>query len=75
MQIDLHDLYVREAVFYADKAIEEAKALKLPHMTIIYGRGNNSLGGISRLKPAVLELVEKYKLKCTPGMTKGRGKW
>jgi len=67
-EVDLHNLYVKEAIFYATQAIKEAKANGLEYLILIYGQGNNSADGVAKLKPAVLKLIEEYKLKCTPGL-------
>lgn len=65
-EMDLHGLYVNEALEYVERRIEEARRKKRNHLVIITGRGNNSRGGIAKLKPSVMErLMQKHQLRCT----------
>lgn len=61
-EIDLHDLYVKEAIEYTDKAIETAKRRGDTTINIIVGKGLHSSGGVAKLKPAIEALMQKYDL-------------
>ncbi|CAG8604429.1 1502_t:CDS:2 [Acaulospora morrowiae] len=64
-EIDLHGLFVKEALEKTKQKIEYCEKLNIDHLTIIVGRGNHSQDGIAKLKPAIAELMEKYQLSCT----------
>jgi len=61
-EIDLHGLYVKEAIDYADRAIQAAKFRGDTTVNIIVGKGLHSSGGVAKLKPAIEELMHKYNL-------------
>jgi len=61
-EIDLHGLYVREAIDYTDKAIEAAKRRGDTTINIIVGKGLHSSGGVAKLKPAIEALMQKHDL-------------
>ncbi|CAG8522160.1 7111_t:CDS:2 [Acaulospora colombiana] len=65
-EIDLHGLFVKEALEKTESRIEYCKKHNIDHLTVIVGRGNHSQDGIVKLKPAIAELMEKYQLSCTP---------
>ncbi|KAL7417525.1 hypothetical protein BDY24DRAFT_411501 [Mrakia frigida] len=59
---DLHGLYVREAVEVAEAEIRKAQGRGDRGIRFIVGKGNNSSQQISKLKPAIEQLMEKYNL-------------
>ncbi|KAG9306484.1 hypothetical protein G9A89_008420 [Geosiphon pyriformis] len=65
-EIDLHGLFVKEALEYTEERIKLCKANRIDTLMIIVGKGNHSLNGIPKLKPAIGELVQKYQFRCTP---------
>lgn len=62
-EIDLHGLYVKEAVYYAREAVAKCQKKKLNHIVFIVGMGNNSLDGVRKIKPAIEELMHGMGLK------------
>ena len=75
-EIDLHGLYVEEALAQLQRRInaiekrlrsrptESQPALKLPfRLTVIVGRGNHSRDKISKLRPAVDQLIQQHRLR------------
>ncbi|SJL14300.1 uncharacterized protein ARMOST_17756 [Armillaria ostoyae] len=52
-EIDLHGLYVKEAIAYTDAALKEAK---------LRGKGLHSEGGAAKVGPAIKNLMRKYQL-------------
>jgi len=54
-EVDLHGLYVKEAITYSEKAITNARRKGDNEIRLIVGQGNHSEGGVSRLKPAIQE--------------------
>lgn len=67
-EIDLHGLYVNEALEKAEQAIQAAKAHGRKQLVFITGKGNNSRGGIPKVKPAMEQLMVKHQLRCTTGV-------
>jgi len=61
-EIDLHGLYVKEAVEYTDQAIKSAKGRGDATINIIVGKGLHSTGGVAKLKPAIEALLQKHNL-------------
>ncbi|KAF7321352.1 Smr domain-containing protein [Mycena kentingensis (nom. inval.)] len=59
-EIDLHGLYVREAVEHTDRALEEAKRRGDQEVRLIVGKGLHSQGHVAKVKPAIEELMQKY---------------
>ncbi|KAA1101333.1 hypothetical protein PGT21_017061 [Puccinia graminis f. sp. tritici] len=61
--IDLHGLYVKEALTYAEKFIEKAQKKGRPdRLNFIVGRGLHSVNSKPQVKPAIEELVRKHQL-------------
>ncbi|SJL14323.1 uncharacterized protein ARMOST_17779 [Armillaria ostoyae] len=60
-EIDLHGLYVKEAIAYTDAALEEAKLRGDSEIRPIVGKGLHS-GGAAKVGPAIKELMRKYQL-------------
>ncbi|KAF9566814.1 DUF1771-domain-containing protein [Agrocybe pediades] len=61
-EIDLHGLYVKEAIARADAAIIQAKAERQHQVKFIVGKGLHSQGGVAKIKPAIEELMRKHQL-------------
>ncbi|THH30436.1 hypothetical protein EUX98_g3754 [Antrodiella citrinella] len=61
-EIDLHGLYVKEAISYTDQAIQNARRRGDSEVVLIVGKGLHSRGGIAKLKPAIEELMQKHSL-------------
>lgn len=51
--IDLHGLFVKEAIQKVEEAVSKAKKEKKKSLTVIVGAGNHSVDGIQRIRPAV----------------------
>ncbi|KAK0219059.1 hypothetical protein IW262DRAFT_1317918 [Armillaria fumosa] len=61
-QIDLHGLYVKEAIAYTDTALASAWLRRDSEIRLIVGKGSHSEGG-AKLGPAIIEeLIRKYQL-------------
>ncbi|KAF8993688.1 hypothetical protein BDQ17DRAFT_1367988 [Cyathus striatus] len=60
-EIDLHGLYVKEAIARTDQALQEAKARGDSELRLIVGKGLHSRGS-AKIKPAIEELMQKHKL-------------
>lgn len=58
--IDLHGLYVKEALAKAEQVIQLARAQQYPQLRIIVGKGIHSKDHVSHIKPAVERLVRNY---------------
>ncbi|KAF9908291.1 hypothetical protein EC991_009935 [Linnemannia zychae] len=65
-ELDLHGLKVREALEITRERLHRFVKNKEPNLLIIVGRGNNSLNGVAKIKPAVTELVNEFHIKATP---------
>lgn len=51
--IDLHGLFVKEALQVLEKAAADARKDKQSDLTVIVGAGNHSRDGVQRIRPAV----------------------
>ncbi|WFD34485.1 Putative ATP-dependent helicase IRC3 [Malassezia cuniculi] len=58
--IDLHGLYVKEAIAKAEQVLQQARAQNYPQLRIIVGKGIHSKDHVSHIKPAVERLVRDY---------------
>lgn len=58
VKIDLHHLHVREAKEYVERHLDLCRRARLARTEIISGRGNHSAGGIAKIRPAMMELLE-----------------
>ncbi|KAF8556379.1 DUF1771-domain-containing protein [Imleria badia] len=58
-EVDLHGLYVKEAIAYSQQAIADAGRRGDSEIRLIVGQGNHSEGGVSRLKPAIQESMQE----------------
>ncbi|PBK87749.1 Smr-domain-containing protein [Armillaria gallica] len=61
-EIDLHGLYVKEAIAYTDAALKEAKLRGDSEIRLIVGKGSHSEGGEAKVRPAIEDLMRKYRL-------------
>lgn len=67
--LDLHHLYVKEALIALDIFLETNSALlenankSSIFLFIITGRGNNSVNGVARVRPAVFARLKKRKMR------------
>ncbi|KAJ7703291.1 hypothetical protein B0H17DRAFT_1042619 [Mycena rosella] len=61
-EIDLHGLYVKEAIEHTDQALQEAKQRGDSELHLIVGKGLHSQGGAAKIKPAIEELMQKHQL-------------
>ncbi|KAH9994938.1 hypothetical protein BJV74DRAFT_830603 [Russula compacta] len=57
-EVDLHGLYVKEAVAYTDNAIAGAQARGDKEIRLIVGKGTHSLNHEAKVKPAIEELMQ-----------------
>ncbi|KAI8987677.1 hypothetical protein BDF20DRAFT_814986 [Mycotypha africana] len=67
-EIDLHGLFVKEASDKVEEAIQHCQQIGAKDLIIIVGKGLHSPGQIAKLKPAIIELVKKYKVTCQPNI-------
>ncbi|KAK0196118.1 hypothetical protein F5146DRAFT_1176254 [Armillaria mellea] len=61
-EINLHGLYVKEAITYTDAAIKEAKLQGASEIRIIVGKGLHSRSRKAILRPAFKDLMDEYQL-------------
>ncbi|KAK0472439.1 hypothetical protein IW261DRAFT_1424269 [Armillaria novae-zelandiae] len=61
-EIDLHGLYVKEAIVYTDAALKKARFRGDSEIRLIVGKGSHSEGGIAKVRLAIEELMRKYQL-------------
>ncbi|KAH7916510.1 DUF1771-domain-containing protein [Hygrophoropsis aurantiaca] len=59
-EIDLHGLYVKEAIAYSDKAIKEARQRGDAKIRLIVGKGLHSDGHVAKIKPALEDLMRQH---------------
>jgi len=62
-EIDLHGLYVQEAMEILGSQIHAEQARGGTGLKVIVGKGNHSNGGIQRIKPAVKDLCRELNLQ------------
>ncbi|WWD21271.1 hypothetical protein CI109_105755 [Kwoniella shandongensis] len=60
--IDLHGLYVKEAIERTETAISQGQRRGQGTLKVIVGKGIHSQGGVAKIKPAVEGLMRKYNL-------------
>lgn len=63
--IDLHGLYVSEALKYVEEKLDECRAKNISSLTIITGIGNNSPNRVAKIKPRVEKYARENALKIT----------
>jgi DNA-nicking Smr family endonuclease len=61
-QVDLHGLYVAEALARASDHVGACRRAGVPRTVLITGRGNRSAGGLAKIKPAVEEWLRRERL-------------
>lgn len=61
-ELDLHGLYVKEAISYTDQAIQEARQRGDSEIRLIVGKGLHSPHGLAKLEPAIKDLMQKHGL-------------
>lgn len=61
-EVDLHGLYVKEAIARSEQAIQAAQQRGDSDIHFIVGKGLHSQGHVAKLKPAIEELMVKYQL-------------
>ncbi|KIJ67832.1 hypothetical protein HYDPIDRAFT_83040, partial [Hydnomerulius pinastri MD-312] len=61
-EIDLHGLYVKEAISYSDKSIQDARQRGDPEIHFIVGKGLHSEGHVAKIKPALEDLMKRHNL-------------
>ncbi|CEP15443.1 hypothetical protein [Parasitella parasitica] len=67
-EIDLHGLYVKEASAKVEEALRHCQSNGEAFLIIIVGKGLHSPNQIAKLKPAIIELVKKYRVTCQPNV-------
>ncbi|TEB38190.1 hypothetical protein FA13DRAFT_729249 [Coprinellus micaceus] len=60
-EIDLHGLYVKEALARTEDALEDARRRGQGEVKLIVGKGLHSSSG-AKIKPAIEDLMKKYQL-------------
>lgn len=61
-EIDLHGLFVNEAIEYLEKRINASQSRNESHLDVIVGKGLHSDHG-AKIKPAVEDMCQKYGFK------------
>lgn len=64
--IDLHGLYVAEALEYLQRKIDDCRAKNISKLEVITGMGNHSTDNIAKIKPKVEEFALRNHLNITP---------
>ncbi|CAI4052891.1 hypothetical protein SKDZ_16G0780 [Saccharomyces kudriavzevii ZP591] len=62
-EIDLHGLYVKEALFILQKRIKFATDHNESQLNVIVGKGLHSQNGIAKLKPSIEEFCAKHGIR------------
>ena len=60
--IDLHGLYVAEALKYLEGKLHTCRAAKMSQLTVITGMGNHSPDNIAKIKPEVERFARQNQL-------------
>jgi len=60
--VDLHGLYVKEAISFTDRAIQQARRAGDSQIRLIVGKGLHSPQQVAKIKPAMEELIQKHHL-------------
>ncbi|KZT10608.1 Smr-domain-containing protein [Laetiporus sulphureus 93-53] len=61
-EVDLHGLFVKEALTFTERAINDARRRGTNKIHLIVGKGLHSSNGVAKLKPAIGELMQKQGL-------------
>ncbi|KAI0448168.1 hypothetical protein F4803DRAFT_496940 [Xylaria telfairii] len=70
--IDLHGLYVAEAVKQVETRVREDRGAGKTHLHVIVGQGHHSVDHIQRIKPAIEQLCENLGLQYATEENAGR---
>lgn len=62
-EIDLHGLYVKEALWILKKRVMNGIRTNEPHLRVIVGKGLHSQSGVAKIKPAVEQLCQEANLR------------
>ncbi|KAI8903682.1 DUF1771-domain-containing protein [Powellomyces hirtus] len=62
-QLDLHGLFVKEALAKLEIHVRECRKAGVKTTTVITGRGSHSKDGIAKIKPAVEEFLKRERIK------------
>jgi DNA-nicking Smr family endonuclease len=63
--IDLHELFVHEALQYLEEKLDQCRSANILQLEVITGAGNNSPQHIPRIKPEVEAFARKHNLGVT----------
>ncbi|KAH7888650.1 hypothetical protein F5I97DRAFT_730732 [Phlebopus sp. FC_14] len=61
-EVDLHDLYVKEAISYSERAIQEARGRGDTEIRLIVGKGLHSDDNVAKIKPALEDFMRRQNL-------------
>ncbi|KAI1423821.1 DUF1771-domain-containing protein [Xylaria sp. FL1777] len=70
--IDLHGLYVADAVKRVEKRVREDQQKGKTHLHVIVGKGNHSVDHVQKIKPAIEELCQNLGLQYATEENEGR---
>jgi len=62
-EIDLHGLYVEEALERLAERIQTCKSRGIAQLLVIVGRGSHSKDKVAKIKPAVEKLIREHRLQ------------
>ncbi|KAJ3277403.1 hypothetical protein HK104_003325 [Borealophlyctis nickersoniae] len=65
-EVDLHGLHVQEAMEVVETHIRKCRKAGLKRAVVITGKGNRSVDGVARIKPAVEELCVRESIRAEP---------
>ncbi|CAF3222436.1 unnamed protein product [Rotaria socialis] len=65
--IDLHGLYVFEALKYLQQKLNECRSSSISRLTVITGMGNHSPHKMAKINPEVENFAHRNNLKIIPG--------
>ncbi|TIA82075.1 hypothetical protein E3P98_01656 [Wallemia ichthyophaga] len=63
-EVDLHGLYVKEAMGKVEEAIANARVSNINPLKVVVGRGTHSKNHVSKMKPAIEGMMRKENLRC-----------
>ncbi|GLI61496.1 hypothetical protein VaNZ11_003824 [Volvox africanus] len=66
--LDLHGLRVQEAIAVVQRALARGQTLGQKKLVLVVGKGLHSPGGVSKLRPAIEEIVQRFNVRATPGV-------
>ncbi|KAJ3284305.1 hypothetical protein HK104_010014 [Borealophlyctis nickersoniae] len=65
-EVDLHGLHVQEAMEVVEQHIRKCRKAGLKRAVVITGKGNRSVDGVAKIKPAVEELCVRESIRAEP---------